>query len=169
MLVRGLMTFALVLALTGVAEALVLSVPGTSEQTALPSSGAASTCGGQNVSPPLSWTDVPAGITSFALVLFDADATAARTHWVIYGIPGTLTSIPAGYKGGIGGTNTSGDAVFGGYCPPPGAAPHHYTFNLIATDLAPAALQPGLTRDGLLTALAGHAKGTARFVGLYGR
>ena len=46
---------------------------------------------------------------------------------------------------------------------------HHYTFTLIATDLDPKALPPGLTRDELLAKLQGHTKGAAGLVGLFGR
>ncbi len=42
-----------------------------------------------------------------------------------------------------------------GPCTPPGPQ-HHYTFVLIATDLEPGALQPGLTREDLPKALDGH-------------
>ena len=41
-----------------------------------------------------------------------------------------------------------------------GTTPHHYTFVLIATDLDPKALPPGLTRLELLDKLNGHAKGS---------
>jgi len=170
MIVRGLMTLTFALALTSVANAaLVLSLPGNTALTQLPSSGAATSCGGQNVSPPLSWSGVPDGTLSFAVVLFDIDAGAGRAHWVVYGIPGTATSIPAGYADGVKGVNTSGQAAFGGYCPAVGDAPHHYAYVLYASDLAPTALPSGLTRDGLMSALTGHAKGYTRFVGLYGR
>ncbi len=50
--------------------------------------------------------------------------------------------------------------------PPPGA-PHHYNFTLIATDLDPKELPPGLTRDELLAKLVGHGKDAAGLVGLF--
>ena len=54
-----------------------------------------------------------------------------------------------------------------GPCTPPGA-PHHYTFILIATDLEPKELPPGLTRDELYAKLTGHTKGATGLVGLFG-
>ena len=51
----------------------------------------------------------------------------------------------------------------------PGHAPHHYTITIIATDIAPGSLKPGLTRDELQTALKGHALDSATIVGRYGR
>jgi len=53
-----------------------------------------------------------------------------------------------------------------GPCTPPGA-PHHYTFIIVATDLDPKALPPGLARLELLEKLNGHAKGAAGMVGLF--
>ena len=46
-------------------------------------------------------------------------------------------------------------------------AAHPYTIVLIATDLAPDALQPGLSRDELIAALNGHALGATSFVARY--
>ena len=55
-----------------------------------------------------------------------------------------------------------------GPCTPPGP-PHHYTFTLIATDLEPGALQPGMTRDELIKALDGHAKGATGIIGTFSK
>ncbi len=46
---------------------------------------------------------------------------------------------------------------------------HHYTFTLMATDLEPAALQPGLTRDELIKALEGHAKAATGLIGTFSK
>src|SRR5262247_1598518 len=51
-------------------------------------------CVGENVSPPLAWTNVPAGTTSFALVMTDPEA--AFDHWIAYGIPASVTSFAEG-------------------------------------------------------------------------
>jgi phosphatidylethanolamine-binding protein (PEBP) family uncharacterized protein len=48
-------------------------------------------------------------------------------------------------------------------------APHHYTFTLIATDLEPTALQPGMTRDEVMKALDGHAKGATGIIGTFSK
>ena len=55
---------------------------------------------------------------------------------------------------------------FSGPCTPPGS-PHHYTFKVIATDLDPKELAPGLTLPELEAKLAGHVKGAAGLVGLF--
>jgi len=171
---------ALALILGGVASAqaaaFTVSSPAFSDGGTLPTSGAQEKCGGgSSTSPPLAWTNVPAGVTSFAVVLYDPDAPGGPgfVHWVAYGIPASTTSLAANFGAGaaghVGGANGGGSDVFLGYCPPPTNAPHHYTFSIYATDLAPDALAPKLTRDALFAALHGHVKGLASIIGRYGQ
>ncbi len=133
-------------------------------------------CGGQNVSPPLQWTNVPAGTKSFAIVLLDPDGLLGQgvVHWIAYGIPGNVTAFAEGEmtkqsEKFVGGKGTRDNAMYIGPCPPVGDAPHHYVFTVIATDLEPGALKGGLTRDELYTAIRGHAKGGTSIVGRYAR
>ena len=55
-----------------------------------------------------------------------------------------------------------------GPCTPPGP-PHHYILTLMATDLEPTALKEGMTRDELIKALDGHAKGATSLVGIFSK
>lgn len=133
-------------------------------------------CVGQNVSPSLSWSNAPAGTTSFALLIYDPDGRLGLgvSHQVAYGIPASITSFPEGGLGDQGqnfvrGKSTPGAAAYYGPCPPAGTGRHHFLFTIIATDLAPDALPAGLTRDELLAKLDGHAKGDATIVGRFGR
>jgi Raf kinase inhibitor-like YbhB/YbcL family protein len=133
-------------------------------------------CIGDNVSPPLSWTNVPEGTKSFAILMFDPEGRQGLgvVHWVAYGIPASVRSFAEGEVSApsdkyVGGKSTPQLAHYFGPCTPPKTGLHHYTFTLIATDLEPGALQPGLTRDELLTALNGHSKGGAGLVGLFGK
>ena len=68
----------------------------------------------------------------------------------------------------VGGKSLMGLPHYFGPCTPPGA-PHHYTFTLIATDLEPSALQPGMTRDEVIKALEGHAKGATGIIGTFSK
>jgi phosphatidylethanolamine-binding protein (PEBP) family uncharacterized protein len=69
----------------------------------------------------------------------------------------------------VGGKSTLGLPNYMGPCTPAGVGFHHYTFILMATDLDPTALAPGLTREELVTALSGHVKGSTGIIGLFGR
>ena len=133
-------------------------------------------CGGKNVSPQLSWMNPPAGTASFAVTIWDQDGQKGLgvSHWVAYGIPATMTTLPAGVGSPaspafMSGTNTRKAVAYLGPCPPPGDAPHHYYITVYATDLAPSALPSGLTREQFFTALTGHALGATTMVALYGR
>src|ERR1700704_5861829 len=53
-------------------------------------------------------------------------------------------------------------------CPPPGATPHHYIFEIYALDTK-LDLMPGSARADLLKAMDGHVVGKATYFGLYGR
>lgn len=128
-------------------------------------------CVGENVSPPLAWSGVPAETKSFALLLYDPEgrAPAGVSHMVLYGIPASVTGFAEGELGKpsdkfVGGKSTMGKAVYTGPGTPPGTDWHHYTWTLIATDLDPKALQPGLTRAELAEALKGHVKASAGLV-----
>jgi phosphatidylethanolamine-binding protein (PEBP) family uncharacterized protein len=87
---------------------------------------------------------------------------------VTYGIPASVTGFAEGELSNssdkyVGGKSTMGLATYFGPCTPPGDW-HHYTLILIATDLDPKALQPGMTRDELFAALNGHTKGAAGLI-----
>jgi len=133
-------------------------------------------CIGDNVSPPLSWSNVPEGTKSFALIMYDPEGRGGLgvDHWTAYGIPVTTTGFAEGETSQLSnkyvpGKGTAGLGHYLGPCTPPGTGLHHYTFTLIATDLEPNALPPGLTRAELFAKLAGHSKGSAGLVGLFGR
>jgi len=124
-------------------------------------------CVGQNVSPQLSWSNVPDGTRSLALLLIDPEGAGGRgvAHFVAYNIAPTVTGFDEGELARpsgkyVGGKSTQGLPVYTGPCTPPNTTYHHYTFVLIATDLDPT-LPPGLTRDELTAKLQGHAKGAA--------
>jgi len=133
-------------------------------------------CPGQNVSPPLVWSNAPAKTQSFAIMMFDPDGGngTGSVHWVAYGIPTVKISLAEGEasvspKDWLGGKNSVGSDHYFGPCGPAGHALHHYVITMIATDLEPGALKPGLTRDELLVQLRGHALAPASIVGRYTR
>jgi Raf kinase inhibitor-like YbhB/YbcL family protein len=125
---------------------------------------------GDNLSPPLEWSNAPADTREFALICFDPDAPLPYgfTHWVVYGIPADVTDIGEGEgkEAFTEGTTSYGERGYGGPDPPPGNGPHHYYFWLYALDTA-LNLKPGLTREQLLDAIADHIIVQARLVGIY--
>ena len=135
-------------------------------------------CVGENVSPQLSWSGAPEGTKSFALTMVDPEGRGGLGvfHWVAYGIPANVTSFAEGEVSKtsdkyIGGKSTQGVPNYSGPCTPPGS-PHHYTFRIIATDLDPKELAPGMTLPELEAKLGppgqpSHAKGAAGLVGLF--
>ena len=138
------------------------------------------TCADQNVaSPPFQWSNPPAAAASFAMVFHDTDAAPAKgvtdvTHWLVWNIPATATALPADIKAdatpdGIQqGKNIRGANGYQGPCPPPGATPHHYIFELYALDTK-LSLTTGASRAELLAAMDGHVIGKATHVGLFSR
>jgi hypothetical protein len=130
-------------------------------------------CVGENVSPDLTIANPPEGTKSFALLMFDPEGRppGGVSHFVAYGIPVSVTSFAEGEMSKpsdkyVGGQSTMKLSNYFGPCTPPGA-PHHYTFTLIATDLDPKELKEGMTRDEVIKALDGHAKGATGLIGTF--
>jgi Raf kinase inhibitor-like YbhB/YbcL family protein len=135
-------------------------------------------CDGENISPPLQWSNAPAKTKSFAIVVHDAVGGHGLgiDHWVAYGIPATTTFLAEGAvnkppQGGnyVGGKNRIGKPFYFGPCPDVGDNPHHYEFMIIATDMEPGALAAGLDKQGLIKALEGHRLGATSIIGRYAR
>ena len=130
-------------------------------------------CVGENISPQFSWTNVPPGTNSFAFIMVDPEGRGIGVdHWIAYGIPASVTGFSEGEVGKpsdkyVGGIGTAKQSIYLGPCTPPNQSPHHYTFILIATDLDPKALPPGLTKLELFEKLNGHVKGSTGIIGLF--
>jgi Raf kinase inhibitor-like YbhB/YbcL family protein len=133
-------------------------------------------CGGENLSPALSWSNAPEKTKSFVIFMFDPDGRLGEgvSHWVAYGIPANVTSFGEGdmakaSKMFVGGRGTRDNALYIGPCPPVGDAPHHYVFTVVASDLDPGALKAGMTRDEVYKAIGGHGLAGASIVGKFAR
>lgn len=133
------------------------------------------TCDAEDVSPPLGWTNAPAGAKSFALIADDPDAPGGTwVHWVIYDLPAAMKELaeaaaktevlPNGAKQGMNDFRKLG---YNGPCPPPGSA-HRYYFKLYALD-APTKLKPRATKQQVLEAIEGRVLGEAELIGRYKR
>jgi Raf kinase inhibitor-like YbhB/YbcL family protein len=139
------------------------------------------TCDGENVSPPLSWSGVPASARALVLIADDPDAPRGTwTHWVLYDLPaeaGALperlppeatVEVPSGEASHVArqGRNDFRKLGYGGPCPPSGT--HRYDFRLYALD-APTGLEPGATRREVLDAIDGHVLARGQLMGRYAR
>lgn len=125
------------------------------------------TCDGDDVSPPLVVSDVPAEAETLALIMDDPDAPSGTwVHWVVYDIAITDT-IPEGIAGlGTAGRNSWRRVGYGGPCPPGGS--HRYYFTIYALD-ARLDLEPGADKSALLEAIEGHVLAEATLMGRYAR
>jgi Raf kinase inhibitor-like YbhB/YbcL family protein len=137
------------------------------------------TADGENLSPPLRWSNVPTRARELALVLEDLDAGGGQplVHWIVWRIPTRLDGLPEGFgvpgePPGMGaealeGRNALDHVGYDGPEPPDDRA-HRYRFRLLALD---APLELGKEPDGaaLDHATQGHVVEEAQLVGTYCR
>ncbi len=132
------------------------------------------TCDGEDMSPPLSWDEPPSGTESIALIVDDPDALGSLfVHWVLYDMPATvrqlsekIAAVSTLPNGGVQGKNDFDKFGYGGPCPPSGT--HRYFFKLYALDKK-LGLEPGVTKDQIVTAMDGHILAAAELIGRYQR
>ncbi len=132
------------------------------------------TCEGNDVSPPLKWSGVPAETKSIALTCTDPDAPRGTfVHWVLFNLPPSTDGLPEGVtpdtvpQGAVNGTNDFPKLGYGGPCPPRGA-PHRYYFTVYALDTV-LALAPGARLRDLTAAMEGHILAEGSLMGRYAR
>lgn len=127
------------------------------------------TCDGDNVNPPLSFSNVPEQARSLVLIIDDPDApNGTWTHWTLWNIspddPGIETnSVPID---AVEGTTSFGKPGYGGPCPPSGT--HRYFFKLYALDTRVNLPSEAKVKE-LTDALEGHVLDQVELVGLYSK
>ena len=125
------------------------------------------TCDGRDVSPQLSWEDVPDKTKSFALSVADPDAPMKTwIHWLVHDIPKDVKSIEKGGvpKGAKQVENDFGMKEYGGPCPPSGT--HRYLFTLYALDVEHL---EDVNKRNFFDKVGEHALDKAVLTGLYKR
>lgn len=110
------------------------------------------TCDGQDVSPPLHATGLPAGTREIVVIMRDPDAPGGNfIHWAVADLQptGGSLSVPAGAtpSGAMLGRNSFGSLGYRGPCPPSGA-PHHYVITLYALGQS-SGLRKGFSAGGV--------------------
>ena len=137
---------------------------------------------GEQVSPALTWANVPPNTASFVFHMRDPDVARNKTtedqvHWLVWNIPGTAIGLPEGVpKGeqladGSRQISASGPVYRGPGAPASGPL-HHYTFEVYALDTkldVPPGADAWETRTALWKAMQGHILGKAVYVGLFRR
>lgn len=121
---------------------------------ALPMAQVHGSAGGSDESPQLRWSEFPDATAGFVVTCFDPDAPTPSGfwHWVLVGLPASVTSLPRGAGGDAGLPGGAfhvrsdfGTPAYGGAAPPPGDVPHRYMFVVHALDV------PALDVDGSAT------------------
>jgi Raf kinase inhibitor-like YbhB/YbcL family protein len=177
MRLAGLCATALVLSWGAMAKEATMTLkilsPAFAENASIP---AKYTCEGDDVSPPLTWTGVPEGTKSLALIVDDPDAPDPKAprmtwvHWVLYNLPPDATglaegvatgALPAGTEDGCNDWKRTG---YGGPCPPIGR--HRYFFKLYALDTTLSGLSEP-TKAKVEAAMRGHVLAEAQLIGTY--
>jgi Raf kinase inhibitor-like YbhB/YbcL family protein len=138
-------------------------------------------CTGQNISPALEWSGVPADAKSLALIVHDPDAltgVGGFTHWIVYNIPATVTGLEQGAgtgegqgfpEGSVQALTSFGTAGWGGPCPPTGDKPHRYEFTLYALGTEKLELPENASQAFVGFNINGNALAKTSFTAFYGQ
>ena len=132
-------------------------------------------CDGLDISPALSWSGVPEGTLSFAIILDDPDAPGGTwNHWVIFNIPADTRELGEAVpttsqldSGALQGRNSFARIGYGGPCPPSGSE-HRYYFTIYALDIT-LDLSAGASKTQVLNAMQDHILAQAVVMGTYQR
>ena len=134
------------------------------------------TCSGEDVSPPLAWSNVPSAAKSLALICEDPDAPGGTFyHLGIYDLPATQTSLAEGVdtksmpKGAKAVRNSFGSADYRGPCPPTAHGIHHYHFRLFALSTPNLTIGKGADCQILLALMLPHVVATTEVIGTFAR
>jgi Raf kinase inhibitor-like YbhB/YbcL family protein len=177
MLVPGVRTG--LVAQEGAVAKIVVSSPVLKEGEPIPKDY---TADGKNVSPPITWSGVPAAAKELALICEDPVAPTPQpfVHWVVYKIPPTAKGLPEGMpiddttkmpselSGTIQGLSGFRRPIWRGPAPPKPGVTHRYHFIVYALDTV-LDVPAGLNKTQLLDAMKGHIIGQGQLVATYTR
>ncbi len=125
------------------------------------------TCNGENINPPLEFSDVPPDTKSLVLIVDDPDAPMGTwVHWVIYNIDPSVRTIEENSipQNGIQVNTSFGKPGYGGPCPPSGT--HRYFFKLYALNKM-LTLDENPSKQTVENAMKDSIIAKAELVGLY--
>ncbi|GAA3727825.1 hypothetical protein GCM10022402_05650 [Salinactinospora qingdaonensis] len=123
------------------------------------------TCKGEGVSPPLSWSGLPDGVESIAVLIDDPEAVGGATvHWLVYGLDPANPELAEGSvpQPARQARNVSGEANYAAPCPVDDHE-HEYRFTVYALD-SELDLPEAAPLDEALRAIAAHTLARGRLV-----
>jgi hypothetical protein len=138
------------------------------------------TADGKNISPPLAWSNLPAGTREIAVIHEDPTAPTPQpfVHWIVYKIPATAKGLPenipaegampADLTGAVQGTSGFRRVGYRGPAPPKPGRVHEYHFIVYALS-EPLDAPVGLNKTQLLEAMKGKIIGQGEIIGTYER
>src|SRR5262249_40354356 len=108
---------------------------------------------GENITPEIQWSELPANTQEISLICDDPDAPRPDqwVHWVIYKVSVNIERLPENIakvehpkevKGALQGKTSWSSIGYRGPSPPSGHGIHHYHFRLFALD-SPIQAGPG--------------------------
>lgn len=132
--------------------------------------------GGQNISLPLSWDNVPAGTKSLALSIVDPHPVANNwVHWLVINIPPETTGLNEGASqkamppGALELKNSFGEIGYGGPQPPKGSGDHPYVATVYALNVAKLDPPGSISLAAFKKALNEKVLATSTITGIFGR
>ncbi|MBI2010714.1 MAG: YbhB/YbcL family Raf kinase inhibitor-like protein [Candidatus Colwellbacteria bacterium] len=132
------------------------------------------TCDGENINPPLKFSEVPESTASLVLIMDDPDVPKSVKpdgiwdHWLIWDMPPETSEIREGEAPmGTLGKNTGGSFGYQGPCPPD--REHRYFFKLYALDKKLGLPRETTTKKDLEAAMGGHILAETQLMGRYDR
>jgi Raf kinase inhibitor-like YbhB/YbcL family protein len=116
-------------------------------------------CGGENISPEVTWRGLPAGTKSVVLTMIDISVKPSQwSHWIVVDLPPTATTLARGTKTLPGAaraiSSNFGDASYDGPCPPSGSGVHEYQLTIWALPIPTIAFAADLEAIDLSARLA---------------
>lgn len=134
------------------------------------------TCDGANVSPQLSWQNIPNGTKSLALIVDDPDAQAVIgktfVHWMVINIPAEMAELTQGVTiKNIGHAqellNDYHKVTYGGPCPPDKQHTYYFTLFALSQPIENINFAPPITAEQFRQELRGSILGQAILTGVY--
>ena len=157
-------------------ETLDLTSPAFAHEARLPPRF---TADGEGVSPPLVWSEPPAGTERMVLIVEDADAPAPQplVHAIVWGLQADAGRLAEGAITADGEGDGNADVGRNSYLregwlppdPPSGHGEHRYAFQVFAIDAGAGEVGTTPGRSAVIEAITGHVLAAGLLIGTYSR